>query len=382
MEEGRHQMFKKLLIANRGEIAVRIIKTAKALGIATVAVYSDSDKDSLHVRSADETVALGGGPARDTYLNIEKIVEAAQQTGAEAIHPGYGFLAENAQFARAISDAGIVFIGPPADAITTMGEKVAARNVAISANVPLAPGINEAIPSADVVKEFGSEHGYPVLIKASNGGGGRGMRVAADESAVDEAYEAAVREATAAFGSGDVFAERYLTNARHVEVQVFADQHGNAVYLSDRDCSVQRRHQKLIEEAPAPFLSDDVKKAMGESAVRLALEVGYVGAGTVEFLVDGNDFYFLEMNTRIQVEHPVTEMVTGMDLIAEQISVAAGNPLSRLESVLTPQGVAIEARINAEDVAGGLFLPAPGLISQLAVPEGEGIRWDAGYLEG
>ena len=376
-------MFSKILIANRGEIAVRIIRSAQSLGVKAVAVYSDADKNSLHVRNADESVALGAGPASENYLSIKKIIDAAKSSGAEAIHPGYGFLSENAEFAAEVAKAGLTFIGPSEFAIRTMGEKVAARNVAIKAGVPLAPGINNAIAGPEEVIKFGEEFGYPVLIKASNGGGGRGMRQAKSSEEVSDAFESAVREATAAFGSGDVFVERYLTNARHVEVQVFADQHGNAVFLADRDCSVQRRHQKLIEEAPAPFLAAEIKKQMGESAVRLAKEVGYVGAGTVEFLVEDDKFYFLEMNTRIQVEHPVTEMVTGLDLVAEQIKVASGLELSVKESfVSNTNGVAIEARINAEDVAGGKFFPSPGVIESLSAPEGANIRWDAGYVSG
>ena len=375
-------MFTKILIANRGEIAVRIARTARELGAATVAVYSEADEQSKHVRVADESVALGAGPASENYLNGAKIIEAALSSGAQAIHPGYGFLSENGDFAEAVHAAGLTFIGPPASAIRQMGEKVAARAVAVAAEVPLAPGSRGAVEHAGYVREFGDEHGYPVLIKAAYGGGGRGMRVvrSADEAA--EAFDAAVREAEGAFGNGEVYVERYLENARHVEVQVFADDHGNTVFFGDRDCSVQRRHQKLIEEAPAPGLSQEMRQAMGESAVRLAREVGYRGAGTVEFLVDGDNFYFLEMNTRIQVEHPVTEMVTGLDLVAEQIRVAAGEPLSTTESLTTVNGAAIEARINAEDVAGGQFFPAPGPIESIEVPEGEGVRWDAGFDAG
>ncbi|MDH6277816.1 acetyl-CoA/propionyl-CoA carboxylase biotin carboxyl carrier protein [Aurantimicrobium minutum] len=375
-------MFKKVLIANRGEIAVRIMRSAKELGITSVAVYSDADAQALHVRSADETVALGDGPAKDNYLNIEKIIQAAKKSGAEAIHPGYGFLSENAEFAAAVTAAGMKFIGPSEHAIRTMGEKVAARAVAVEANVPLAPGTNHAVSGEAELLEFGEKNGYPILIKASNGGGGRGMRQAKSADEVAEAFASAVREATAAFGSGDVFVERYLTNARHVEVQVFADSHGNAVFYGDRDCSVQRRHQKLLEEAPAPFLSEELREQMGEAAVRLAREVAYEGAGTVEFLVEDNKFYFLEMNTRIQVEHPVTEMVTGVDLVSEQIRVAAGLPLNLPTSLTSVNGAAVEARINAEDVAGGNFFPSPGLIESISVPEGSSIRWDSGYLSG
>jgi acetyl-CoA/propionyl-CoA carboxylase biotin carboxyl carrier protein len=374
-------MFTKILIANRGEISVRVSRSCRDLGIESVAVYSTADADSLHVRVADTAINLGDGPASENYLNIPKIIAAALESGAQAIHPGYGFLSENPEFAEAVAAAGLTFIGPSAHAITTMGGKVAARDVAIRVKVPLAPGTEGAIASAAEVEAFGAEHGYPVLVKASAGGGGRGMRRIDSEPQAKEAFDAAVREATAAFGNGEVYLERYLTHARHVEVQVFADTHGNAVYIGDRDCSVQRRHQKLVEESPAPGLSDELREAMGESAVRLAREVGYVGAGTVEFLVEDEKFYFLEMNTRIQVEHPVTEMVHGVDLIAEQIRVAAGEKLSILGN-LKPKGAAIEARINAEDVAEGRFLPAPGPVDVLKAPEGEGLRFDAGYESG
>lgn len=375
-------MFQKILIANRGEIAVRIISTAADLGIPTVAVHSEADSSSFHVRCADEAVNLGDGPATENYLNSEAIIAAAHKTGAEAIHPGYGFLSENPNFARAVTDAGLTFIGPPAEAIATMGGKITAREVAVAAEVPLAPGSNEAINDGAHVRNFGLEHGYPILIKASAGGGGRGMRRVNSPEEAEEALTSAVREAEAAFGNGQVYLERYLTDARHVEIQILADLQGNTIYLGDRDCSVQRRHQKLIEEAPAPGLSEQLRTNMGEAAVRLARHVGYVGAGTVEFMVEGGRFYFLEMNTRIQVEHPVTEMVQGLDLVAEQIRVAAGETLSRLESGSPARGAAIEARINAEDITGGQFTPDPGMITSLQAPAELGVRFDTGYQSG
>lgn len=375
-------MFSKLLVANRGEIAARIVRTCADLGVTSVAIHSDADAGALHVRLADESVHLDGTSADQTYLNIDRIIAAAKETGAEAIHPGYGFLAENARFAAAVTDAGLVFIGPPASAIESMGEKVAARKVAQSASVPGVPGTVEFVQGVSEVVAFGAEHGYPIAIKAAYGGGGRGMRILHSEEEAAQGLESAAREAASAFGHPEVYLERFLSQSRHVEVQVFADQHGHTVYLGDRDCSIQRRNQKVVEEAPAPGLSDDLRREMGEAAVRLAEAVDYVGAGTVEYLVEGDKFYFLEMNTRIQVEHPVTEATLGMDLIAEQIRVAAGEPLSVTESGPAPRGHAIECRINAENIAGGLFIPSPGPVETLEIPERPGVRFDGGYVAG
>jgi propionyl-CoA carboxylase alpha chain len=376
-------MFTKILIANRGEIACRIIRTAKKMGIATVAVYSDADRDALHVELADEAVAIGPAPSRESYLVADKIIAAAKATGAQAIHPGYGFLSENEAFAKRVEDEGLVFIGPKHYSIAAMGDKIASKKLAVEARVNTIPGWNDAIESAERAVEIARDIGYPVMIKASAGGGGKGLRVAWDDTQAREGYASCRSEAMSSFGDDRVFIEKFVEQPRHIEIQVLGDAHGNVVYLNERECSIQRRHQKVIEEAPSPFISDATRAAMGAQAVALAKAVNYQSAGTVEFVVGADQrFYFLEMNTRLQVEHPVTEAITGLDLVELMICVAAGEALPFAQGDVKREGWAIECRINAEDPARG-FLPSTGRLVRFQPPaEEDGVRVDTGVVEG
>jgi acetyl-CoA carboxylase biotin carboxylase subunit len=371
-------VFKKILIANRGEIALRVIRACREMGIGSVAVYSDADARAPHVREADEAIHIGPSPSAESYLKGDRIIEAAHRVGAEAIHPGYGFLSEREWFARAVRDAGLVFIGPPAEAIAAMGSKTAARQLAVKANVPVVPGTTEALKDAAEARAIADQFGYPVLLKAAAGGGGKGMRVVRTPEEIESSLEAAKREAKNSFGDDAVYVEKYIVGPRHVEIQIIGDQHGTMLSLNERECSVQRRHQKMIEEAPSIAVTPEIRRAMGETAVRAASAAGYVNAGTCEFLLDQDGkFYFLEMNTRLQVEHPVTEFVTGIDLVQWQIRVAAGERLPFRQEDIVPRGWAIECRITSEDPANG-FLPSTGHVSYLHVPGGPGVRWDGG----
>ena len=378
---GRHTgPVSKILIANRGEIAVRVIRAARDEGLQTVAVYADPDRDAQHVKLADEAYALGGATAAQSYLVMDKLIEIARRSGADAVHPGYGFLSENAQFAQKCIDAGLTWIGPSPESITQLGDKVAARHIAQKVGAPLVPGTKDPVKSADEVIAFADEHGLPIAVKAAFGGGGRGIKVARDRESIVEMYESAVREATAAFGRGECFIERFLDSPRHVETQCLADAHGNVVVVSTRDCSLQRRNQKLVEEAPAPYLSAEQNERLYEASRAILREAGYQGAGTCEFLVgtDGT-ISFLEVNTRLQVEHPVSEEISGLDLVREQFRIARGEKIEEKDPVL--RGHSFEFRINGED-AGRSFMPAPGTIEKMTVPTGPGVRWDSGFVAG
>lgn len=375
-------MFKKILIANRGEIALRVINTCKEMGVKTVSVYSDADVKAVHVLHSDEAFHLGSSEPSESYLNIDKIIEAAKKSGSEAIHPGYGFLAENSDFAKRCEDEGIVFIGPPAEVIDSMGDKITSRKIMDESNVPVTPGLISAEADPEVMKAEAKKIGYPVLIKATAGGGGKGIRVVNSEDEMESACSSASREALNAFGNGEIYLEKFFTKAKHIEFQVLADKHGNCIHVLERECSIQRRHQKIIEETPSPALTPELREEMGEAAVKAAKAAGYINAGTVEFLLDENkNYYFLEMNTRLQVEHPVTEMVTGIDLVRKQLEIAWGDELSISQNEVWGRGHSIECRIYAEDPQKDFF-PSPGVISYLKEPTGPGIRNDCGVYDG
>lgn len=375
-------MFKKVLIANRGEIAVRIARACRNMGIRSVAVYSKEDAKSLHIQLADQRICIGEGPAKNSYLNMDRIIQAALNLGADAIHPGFGFLSENSEFVRRCEAAGLTFIGPKADVIDAMGNKSNARKTMMEAGVPVVPGTKEPVYDAAIGRELAAEIGYPVMIKASSGGGGKGMRVARDEQEFEYQFNMAQRESANAFGDDTMYIERFVENPRHVEIQIMADEHGNVVALGERDCSVQRNHQKLIEESPSPAVTDEIRQKMNEYAVLAAKTVGYTNAGTIEYIVSPTgEFFFMEMNTRIQVEHGVTEMVTGTDLIIEQIRVAMGEPLSFTAEDVKPRGHAIECRINAE-IPEKNFMPSPGRVTNIHLPAGNGVRVDSGLYTG
>ncbi|TLU98719.1 acetyl-CoA carboxylase biotin carboxylase subunit [Dyadobacter luticola] len=373
---------KKILVANRGEIALRIMRTAREMNIKTVAVFSEADRRSPHVRYADEAVCIGPAPSSESYLNVAKILKVCRQLNVDAIHPGYGFLSENAGFAKSVKEAGLIFIGPSPEAIEIMGSKLAAKQAAAAYNIPMVPGTASAIQDRDEAKKIASAIGYPILIKASAGGGGKGMRVVEEESTFDEQMDRAVSEAQSSFGDGSVFIEKYITSPKHIEIQVLGDQHGNIIHLFERECSIQRRHQKVVEEAPSISITAGIRKEMGRCAVDVARSCGYYGAGTVEFILDENqNFYFLEMNTRLQVEHPVTEQITGVDLVKQMIRIAEGEPITIRQEDLSIKGHSIEIRVYAEDAANG-FLPDVGKLHTYVKPDGNGVRVDDGFEQG
>ncbi|QXT38072.1 acetyl-CoA carboxylase biotin carboxylase subunit [Gymnodinialimonas ceratoperidinii] len=373
-------MFRKILIANRGEIALRVIRAAREMGVETVAVHSTADADAMHVRMADESVCIGPPPGTDSYLSMSAVLSACEISGAEAIHPGYGFLSENAAFVQAVEDHGIKFIGPSAAHISMMGDKITAKETAKRLGIPCVPGSDGGVPNVEAARQIGEDFGYPVIVKATAGGGGRGMKLAKSAAEIDTAFQSARQEAKAAFGNDEVYIEKYLGTPRHIEVQVFGDGKGNAVHLGERDCSLQRRHQKVFEEAPGPSITPEMRDEIGMICANAVAELGYEGAGTIEFLYENGEFYFIEMNTRLQVEHPVTEAIMGVDLVREQIRVAAGEPMSFRQEDLNVQGHAIEVRINAEKLPN--FAPCPGTITQYHAPGGLGVRMDSALYDG